>query len=228
MKFKCPEKLRRFQLSDAWNVSRRWNWPLKTPRWSKRFVPALYWVSLPFFLPSPLLRRSRSSDPRSPLPLTFAPYQVSCDATRGGGRRSARVSPTQPFHFPHPHLPGVEEREPFRLKPAGHICLFTGSYKELKKESSWASPAHLWYINWWFMAQRHICNANISTLVLLYPDVRHRGTAVQVLLGFINAAWASCMVWACVSWSVLAIWCTDGGWIEMQSLGFPMESSHEV
>lgn len=126
------------------------------------------------------------------LPLTFAPYQVSDDVKRSALRLRGRRRPHAPAY-----LSRFEERAPFTLWKtcAAHLS-FTGSNekKPPSQRASWDSPTHLWFINWWFITQRHIGNANVSTVVLFSPDVRHGGTAVQGLLGFVNPVAASVKV----------------------------------
>lgn len=99
-----------------------------------------------------------------PLALTFAPYQVSNDATCCG-------KVTHPFQFP--RLPVQIQR-----KGAIHAVNLRNTSVSNKEPPSQRpsgdSPAHLWFINWWFITQRHIGNANVSTVVLFSPDVKTR------------------------------------------------------
>lgn len=212
MLFKCVQKVRNsnFRRLDRRSVLKL---TFKNPRWSKRSVPSLYRVSLPF---SPFPLWNFASKIIWPL-FAFAVdlCVVSGVTLRHTWRKKvSSVSPTQTFHFLRPYL---------EWKKGSHsdwnLCNTSvfHRFQQKKKKSLWDSPAHLWFINWWFTTQRHICNANISALVLLYPDVRHKGTAVQVLLGFVNAAVRSVNtelpVWfGPESVGLWAIWCTDGGW----------------
>lgn len=122
-------------------------------------------------------------------PLTFMLYWVTNGVTCG-----EKSSWCCPHRLP---VQTWKERAPFRL----WSCKGTSVLRrfQLQRSSSQSSlsdsAAHLWFINWWFMTQRHIGSANMSALLfLLFPDVRRRGFVVQVHLGFVNQSAVSVKV----------------------------------
>lgn len=159
----------------------------------KAFIPLLRRVSLPLCPFPPLWNIVAKLYSDHPTHVCLCPWplrRIRCQLTSNVAERSAQRRPRTPF---------ISLIYQFFWRKSAiqivNLCDTSVFHRFQPKTSSqrrsWASPTHLWFINWWFITQRHIGNANVSTFILFSPDERHGGTAVQGLLGFVNSVAAA-------------------------------------